>query len=259
MTLLRQDRPSCFMITKGAMIEATYKAFVGWNLDMSLKENIKRIRETNYVGGPSNGWLKDFGKVLNRRFQSGAHTTVLIQLAQKGCDIDSWKPLLLWHMCRSDSLVYDFFANWLYKQYQEGRRQLSSESFRDYLRGYLSSRNGSQVTWSDLNIKSSAAGLAKIAVDFGILHGRRNKELTSYVLPEKSFLFLLHVMIDEQHNAHKVINSPEWRIFMMTSDDVQKELYLLHQYRKVEFDIAGSLAQLRLPCTCAKEYARKMI
>ena len=80
MAIDTRTRPSCFMITKGALVEATYRAFESWDLNESMKANIKRIRETNYIGAPSIGWLKDFGKVLNRRFDSVGRDKTLIDL-----------------------------------------------------------------------------------------------------------------------------------------------------------------------------------
>ena len=37
-----------------------------------------------------------------------------------------------------------------------------------------------------------------------------------------------------------------------------RELYRLHQFRRIEFQIAGSLAQLSLPCGSAAEYAERI-
>ena len=72
-------------------------------------------------------------------------------------------------------------------------------------------------------------------------------------------MYLLHAMMERENNAKKVIDSCDWHIFMMSARDVEAELYRLHQYRKIEFEIAGSLAQLKLPCSSAAEYARRIV
>jgi hypothetical protein len=41
--------------------------------------------------------------------------------------------------------------------------------------------------------------------------------------------------------------------------DVERELLRLHQFRKLDYQIAGSLVQLSLPCASAREYAERMV
>jgi hypothetical protein len=45
----------------------------------------------------------------------------------------------------------------------------------------------------------------------------------------------------------------------MRPADVEHELLRLHQYRKLEYQVAGSLVQLSLPCTSTREYAESMV
>jgi hypothetical protein len=66
-------------------------------------------------------------------------------------------------------------------------------------------------------------------------------------------------MRDEKLSPSKVIASPEWRLYLMRPTDVEHELLRLHQYRKLEYQVAGSLVQLSLPCRSAGEYAERMV
>ena len=98
-----------------------------------------------------------------------------------------------------------------------------------------------------------------MAVDFGLLHGSAVKEFASYHLPERSFLYLLYVLREEIQSPRKVLVSEDWRMFLMQPSDVERELLRLHQYRKVDYQIAGSIVQLTLPCANACEYAERMV
>ena len=80
-----------------------------------------------------------------------------------------------------------------------------------------------------------------------------------YHLPERSFLYLLHAMRDEKQSPGKVLASAEWRLFLKRPADVERELLRLHQFRKLEYQVAGSLVQLSLPCESAVEYAERMV
>ena len=39
----------------------------------------------------------------------------------------------------------------------------------------------------------------------------------------------------------------------------QNEYLRLHQFRKLEYEVAGSLVQLSLPCASSREYAERMV
>ena len=66
-------------------------------------------------------------------------------------------------------------------------------------------------------------------------------------------------MREDQANAARIIQNPDWRMFLMQPADVERELLRLHQFRKLGYEAAGSLVQLDLPCTSSCEYAEKMV
>ena len=41
--------------------------------------------------------------------------------------------------------------------------------------------------------------------------------------------------------------------------DVEHEVLRLHQFRKLDYQVAGSLVQLTLPCKTARAYAERMV
>jgi hypothetical protein len=92
-----------------------------------------------------------------------------------------------------------------------------------------------------------------------LLSGKSVKEFASYHLPEGSFLYLLHAINEVEQNPRKVVESAEWRMYLMGPDDVEQELFRLHQFRKIEYEVAGSLARLKLPCPSPGEYARRLV
>ena len=108
-------------------------------------------------------------------------------------------------------------------------------------------------------LNRAVAGLLKMAADFGLLRGNVVKEFASYHLPERSFLYLLYAMRDEMHSPRKVLGSSDWRMFLMTQSDVERELLMLHQYRKLDYHVAGSIVELTLPYASANDYAERMV
>jgi hypothetical protein len=243
----RANVASSFTVVKGAMIEETYAVFAAWDFERSKRENLDRLRHENFIGASSATWLP------------AGRDKPLVLLAKHGLPVDEWKPLLLWHMTRDEFLVHDFIETWLFAAYDGGTFRVRTEEVESYL-GSIAKRGATtEHAWSVQTTKRVAAGLLKIAVDFGLLRGSITKEFVSFHLPEKSFLYILHAMRDEKLAPSKVVTSPEWRLFLMRPADVEHELLSLHQYRKLEYHVAGSLVQLSLPCTSTCEYAERMV
>jgi hypothetical protein len=255
----RSNVVSSFTVVKGAMIEEAYAVFTAWDFERSKRENLDRLRNENFIGASSATWLRDVAKVLNRRFDPDGRDRPLVVLAQRGLPVEEWKPLLLWHMTRDEFLVRDFLETWLFAEYDSGTFRVHTEDVENYL-GDIGKRGGTtEHAWSEQTTKRVAAGLLKMAVDFGLLRGSVAKEFVSFHLPERSFLYLLHAMRDEKLSPSKLISSPEWRLFLMRPADVEHELLRLHQFRKLEYQVAGSLVQLSLPCASTREYAERMV
>jgi bacteriophage exclusion system BrxA-like protein len=239
----RANVASSFTLIKGSMLEETYAVLASWDLGQSKRENL----------------LRDVTKVINRRFDPAGRDRPLTLLAAHGCDFDVWRPILLWHITRDEFLLRDFLLNWLFPAYEAGALQLRTEDLHDYLRTIQNLGGVTEHPWTEATLKRVATALLRLAVDFGLLRGGQAKEFASYHLPEKSFLYLLHAILEEVGNAGRVITASDWRMFLMHSSDVERELLRLHQFRKLEYQVAGSLVQLTLPCATAREYAEKLV
>jgi hypothetical protein len=161
-------------------------------------------------------------------------------------------------MTRNEFLVRDFLINWLFPRFTDGVYRLRSEDLIPYLKG-LGKKATLASAWSESTLERVATGLLRIAVDFGLLRGKAVRHFASFHLPEKSFLYLVHAIASVEQNPRKIVDSVEWRMYLMRPDDVEQELFRLHQYRLIEYEVAGSLARLKLPCSSLAEYAKRLV
>ena len=259
MTKSRANVVSSFTV-KYSLIDETYLVFQRWNFEISRQENLRRMREEDWIGATSANWLRDVSKIINRRFDPAGRDRPLVELAQSGCDREVWKPLLLWHMTRDEFLVRDFLTSWLYSDYTGGTYRIRTKDVVPYLRE-LRKRRDLQVSgnWSDTTTSRVASGLLRMAVDFDLMRGTITKEFASYHLPEESFLYLLHAMVENESNVQKIVNSPDWHLYQMDATDVERELLRLHQFRRLHYEVAGSLVRLDLPFGSTRDYARELM
>jgi Putative inner membrane protein (DUF1819) len=259
-TAQRTNVVSSFTIIKGAMISETYEVLARWDFDQDKKVNLDRLRDENYIGAASSTWLRDVAKVLNRRLDPGGRDRPLAVLAKGGCAMDEWKPILLWHMTRDEFLLRDFLVNWLFPEYADGAFRVDPEAVLEYLHTVGARGGETEHDWTSNTLQRVAAGLLKISADFGLLVGGSIKEFTSFHLPDRSLIYLLHAVLEqEDHNPRRTIDSTEWRMYLMTASELETELLRLHQFRQLDYQAAGSLAQLSLPRDSAVAYAAEMV
>lgn len=254
----RANTVSSFTIIKGSMIEETYVVMRDWVFEWSREENLSHIQKNNTIGAQSSNWLRDFRSVIHRRYNPKTKDRALALVAKAGVSMDVWKPIQLWHMTRDEFLVRDFFINWLFSEYEGGAYRIRIEDSFGYLRD-LYNKGLVEKKWADRTTREVAGSLLRMAVDFGLMVGKNIKEFNSYHLPEISFLYILHAMYEVHGNARSVVQSPDWRLFLMTPADVERELFRLHQFRKLRYEVAGSLVELTLPCESVATFVEEMV
>jgi hypothetical protein len=241
------------------MIEESYDFLASWDFKETKAINVARWRTANSIGAKTETWLRDVGRVMSRRFDPSGRDRPLALLARARCALEVWKPLLLWHMTRDEFLLRDFLLCWLFPAFDEGVYRVRPEELHKHLRNVRRRGGQTQGPWSDSTIRRVGAGLLKIAADFGLLRGSAVKVFSSYHLPETSFLYLLHALREVHRSPRRLIESADWRMFLMHREDVERELLRLHQFRRVRYQVAGSLVELTLPSGTLGEYAERMV
>ncbi len=259
MTTTRSQKVSSFTIVKGGLIEETYIAFQNWDFDLSKHDNLQRFRDEDPIGATSTNMLNEVALGLSRRFEPNTRDRALVELAQAGCEREVWNPLVLWHMTRDEFLVRDFLINWLFPRYEEGANGIQSTDVIPYLESLPEKGVTSTDSWAESTLKRVASGLLRIASDFGLMTGSRNRDFATFHLPDHSFMYVLHALAEGNKNANSILESPEWRMYLIRPRAMERRVLRLHQYKKLDYRVAGSLAQLSLPADSALEYAREMI
>jgi hypothetical protein len=221
---------SSFTVVKGALIEETYAVFRDWDFALSKRDNLRRAREQNSIGAKSASWDVNVAKVLNRRFDPDGRDRSLVELPRAGCAREVWRPLLLYHMTRDEFLVRDFLIHWLYPRFRAGASRLRAEDVLPYL-GSLGTRPGISWSghWSESTRKRVGSALLRIAADFGLLRGRQTRELAAYHLPEQSFLYLLHAIVERRLNARRVLEAErqETRLLSTRLEQIGKRVTII--------------------------------
>jgi len=248
-------RITCSGVNRGALVQETYAAFRTWDYACSKQANYDRISETNAINAPSANGLKAILKDLSIRFNPEGVDRPLVVLAQRELSLELWRPELLWHLAQSEHLVRDFLANWLYPRIQDGHIQFTPAEVSDGFRWLLKPNKLVKKPWTETTLQGLSSGLLRLVAAFGLLEGKHIKRAVPHHLPEPCFLYVLQALQERGVSSNNIVDAEDWRIFLLSPQDVHQELLRLHQYRKVDYQTAGSLVELRLPAVDLLTYA----
>jgi len=245
------------LIRKGALLEETHRVFLEWDISKSFDENLSHAREFNTPAADNQGWLKEVIATISSRWRHDPGLPAIVHLAQRS-GLDVWRPCILWHIGQVDELYYRFATEWLFEEFESGAFRLRTADVVPFVEKLTASRAAEKQGLSEYGLKRAARDLLRMAADFGLLKGSSVREFNSYHLPEESFLYLLHAMYEVHGNARDVVHSPDWRLYLMSPEDVERELFRLHQFRKLRYEVAGSLIELTLPCSSAAAFVEEL-
>ena len=245
------------LVRKGALIEETYNLFRNWKDEMSFDQNFNHSFHGSFR---SEAWKKEIHSTLRRRFRDLKATNSLILLARSGYDISDWKYCLHLWIAIHETLYRLFLATWLYPEYQSGRFSLRTEDAVQHVLTVWKSNNPGSTPLSEYGAVRTARDLLRMGRDFGLLEGEGPaKTFSSVHLSDELILYFCHIIASEEHSTSRVLTSELWKLLLLNQDQVHAHLLRLHQYRKLDYHVAGSIVELTLPCASACEYAERMV
>ena len=95
--------------------------------------------------------------------------------------------------------------------------------------------------------------------DFGILQGKSVKTIIPMYLPVEAFTFLAYELWRHDHSGEQVLYSPEWSLFFLPTQGVERFFLEAHQERLLAYYAAGSVVRLEFPVNSLVEVARVLV
>lgn len=243
------------LLRKGPLVEETYNLFSGWEFGNSVDDNLRKG-----LGGRFNtvGWEHEVAATIRRRLRDVDALKPLIVLAQNGLSLADWRDCWRLWVGATEEPFHSFATGWLYSEFQSGRYSMRSEQVRDFVRDAWN-RHSPKRSLSDYGVTRSARDLLKTAAELGLLSGDGpSKTFATMAMSDGVILFYAHMIAELEGAAARVSESRLWRLAMMSPADVHSAFLRLHQFRRLDYQIAGTLVQLALPNRSALDYAESL-
>jgi hypothetical protein len=162
--------------------------------------------------------------------------------------------LLYFHSARADHLLHDAVTEILVPLQARGLLDINVQDLHRSLAKWVD-EGKTTGHWSEPTITRISQGLLSSLRDFGVLQGAVNKKIALPHLPIESFSYVVFYLIQHERSGAKLIELPEWKLFFLQREGVERFLFEAHQHDLLAYHVAGSVTRLTFPAKTLEEYA----
>jgi hypothetical protein len=242
------------IIKAGALLADTKALLSTWDPELSVSENMHRIRHQNLLGKTSRSRAEDILAIFRQRYLAEENVVrALSALVKRGSNGNTLDRILYFHAARADSLLQDVVINLLVPQRARGSMDIDVRDVEQALRKWVEEGKTSGA-WGDYTIRRVAQGLLSTLRDFGVLQGAVNKRIAPVYLCVQAFSYIAFYLKQHQPTGTKLLDLVDWRLFFLRRDGVERFFLEAHQHGLLEYHVAGSVTRLTFPASTLEEY-----
>jgi hypothetical protein len=243
------------IIKAGALLTDTKTLLAHWDEALSVQENLERFRKENIFGKASRSRVEDILTIFRQRYLTADSVTkALVILVKHRFPQEGLDCILYFHAAQSDPLLHDVVTDVLMPFQSQGRDDVTLEDMKLSLNRWID-RGKTTSRWSEYTTLRVAWGLLSTLRDFGVLQGSMNKRLVPIYLPIEAFAYIALYLRHNQPSGERLLDDPEWQLFFLSRDTVEKFFMEAHQHRLLEYHAAGSIIRITFPTESLEEYA----
>lgn len=251
-----EDKPYASRIIKaGALLADSTLLLSAWDPAVSSDANLARIRNQNIFGKASRSRVEDILAIFRQRYLRDLHVAAALSILVKArVRMEIVRPLLYYHSCQSDRLLHDVVTRMLEPKWAAGQLDIDVPEVERVLGRWVD--EGLTVgQWSPPTLRRIAHGLLATLRDFGVLEGAARKRLTHPYLPPEAFGYIALCLQRNGRSGRALVDSPEWRLFFLGHDGVERLFVEAQQRGLVLYQAAGTVVRIDFPAHSLEEYA----
>jgi hypothetical protein len=244
------------IIKAGALLADTKALLAHWDLGKPAQENLRLIQHDNLFGKASRSRVRDILAIFRQRYLSEQSVAeALVVLATNKVPPATLDRILYFHAAQSDRLLHDVVTEVVGGLYLRGRTEIRVDNVQSALRNWVG-EGKTAARWSDETTVRVAQGLLATLRDFGVLQGANNKRLAPPYLPIGAFAYVAFYLHAGQASGERLIQSEEWKLFFLSTNDVERLFMEAHQRGLLEYYAAGPVIRVTFPSESLEDYAR---
>jgi hypothetical protein len=226
-----------------------------WDAGAPVAENIDRIQRDNVFGKASRSRVEDILAIFRQRYLAEECVTkALVSLVRGKFPAAALERILYFHSARADHLLHDAVTEILVPMHERGLVDINVQEFQRSLAKWVA-EGKTTGPWSEPTINRIAQGLLSALRDFGVLQGAVNKKIAPSFLPAEAFAYIVFYLKQHQPSGARLLELPDWKLFFLSREGVERFLFEAHQRDLLEYHVAGSVTRLTFPANTLEEYA----
>lgn len=244
------------LLRKGVLVHETYRLFAEWDFGLTTDANLTR----GLVGrAATQGWDNEVAATIRRRVRDWDRMKSLAILAQRGLPLNDWRDCLRLWVGATEEPFHTFATGWLFEKKVRGHVVIRSDDVVPVVDAVATKRTRRAQPISDYSRIRAARDLLKTATDLGMIEGAGpDRVYAAIAMSDDVLVYYAQLIAELEGDVSRVPTSTLWRLAYLAPKDVQLMLLHLHQFKRLDYQVAGSLAQLTLPASSAEQYARQV-
>lgn len=243
------------IIKAGALLADTKTLLSHWDVRASVQENLERMRRENLFGKASRSRVEDILAIFRQRYLTEESVMrALVVLVAHRFPAASLDRLLYFHSARADRLLHDLVTELLLPLKSQGITDIEGSQVEKTLAQWVDAGKMTSP-WGEHTIRRVTQGLLSALRDFGMLSGAVNKRIAPVYLPVGAFAYIIFYLKQRQPSGAKLIDLPDWKLFFLSHECVERFLVEAHQQQLLEYHAAGTVIRITFPANSLEEYA----
>lgn len=165
--------------------------------------------------------------------------------------------VLYYHYTLSDLFTYETTVDCLFPLAMSGRETIAPRDIDCFLSG-REAVHPEIRRWSPQTRKTLVSRYLSALRDFGILEGRAKKTIRKPFVPLELLLYMVYFLRDEGESGRGIVKSRDFRLFLLTPDEVAASLTRAAAQGYLRFERTGDMCILELPLRSVYEYTEKL-
>jgi hypothetical protein len=243
------------IVKASALLDDTKTLLSHWDVDATVPENLNRISRENIFAKASRSRVEDILAVFRQRYLVEADVVnALVVLVKNRFPAASLDRILYFHAARSDAVLRDAVTEILVPMQAQGIIDITPMTVQKVLAKWVE-KGLTTRAWSENTTERVAQGLMSTLRDFGVLQGAVNKRIAPAYMPVTAFAYIAFYLKQHQPSGAKLLELPDWKLFFLNRELVERFLFEANQHHLLEYHAAGTVTRLTFPASTLEEYA----
>lgn len=234
--------------SKGALVKETYILFRAVDAGLSVSAVRQSILETGIIQKTSYETRRRIWDAIKHRYLSVHPEWVAQSLADAsrlGAESSEYLSLAYLYFVLRDRLVFSIVTELIWGKWRQQTTTISRGDIVQLLEK-MAEDHPQIKQWRESTRLRLASSILAALRDFGLLRGIQKKHIQRPLVASTTVLHLLYILLSEGLEGRKILEAPDWRLFLWTEVDVARALGELAQQQWIRFEKSGSIVILEL-------------